>query len=151
MVKPPREADRYDITHYPPRLESVPLSRLRVARLVTEWGHPSLVDDAALLTSELTTNALLHGCLRDRLFRVELLLTGSVLRIVVTDPKGERRPAPRTPAGDDQFGRGLLLVRALAADWGVQELTVGKAVWAELGACPDQERRLDQNPGPPGL
>ncbi|WP_455360849.1 ATP-binding protein [Streptomyces sp. SYSU K21746] len=151
MAKPSSEADRYDITHYPPRLESVPLSRLRVARLITEWGHPSLVDDAALLTSELTTNALLHGCLWDRLFRVELLLTGPTLRIVVTDPKGERKPAPRTPAEGDQFGRGLLLVRALAANWGVQELTVGKAVWAELGACTDQQRELDGTTRPPGL
>ena len=33
---------------------------------------------------------------------------------------------------DDQFGRGLLIVRALADRWAVEKLTVGKTVWAEL-------------------
>lgn len=80
------------------------------------------------------TNALLHGCLRDRLFRVETSLTGTALRIAVTDPRGERlldaRARPSDP--DDQFGRGLLIVRVLAGRWAVERLTVGKTVWAEL-------------------
>ncbi|WP_416965946.1 ATP-binding protein [Streptomyces sp. Agncl-13] len=88
--------------------------------------------DAALLASELCTNSLLHGCLRDRLFRVETSLTGNTLRVAVTDPRGERFPFPQTSTPDDQFGRGLLIVRTLAARWAVERLTVGKTVWAEL-------------------
>ena len=78
------------------------------------------------------TNALLHGCLRDRLFRVETSLAGNALRVAVTDPKGERLPEPRAVTVGDQFGRGLLIVRALADRWAVEKLTVGKRVWAEL-------------------
>ncbi|MBT2504808.1 ATP-binding protein [Streptomyces sp. ISL-98] len=123
---------RYDVITYRPRLESVPAARRRIAWLAGEWGHPEVAGDAALVTSELVTNALLHGCLRDRLFRVEAVLAKSVLRISVTDPKGERRPALRSAECEDQFGRGLVIVHALAARWDVEALTVGKTVWAEL-------------------
>lgn len=132
--RPPESYDRYDEVSYTPYPRSVPLARRRVARLAVDWGLPGLAGDAALLASELCTNALLHGCLRDRLFRVETSLTGTALRIAVTDPRGERlldaRARPSDP--DDQFGRGLLIVRVLAGRWAVERLTVGKTVWAEL-------------------
>ncbi|MDI3385638.1 ATP-binding protein [Streptomyces sp. B-S-A8] len=130
MESPPNA--RYDVTTYPPRLKSVPLARRRVTHLAADWGHLEIAADAALVTSELVTNAVLHGCLKDRLFRLEVILTGTVLRIAVTDPKGERRPSLRAVASEDQFGRGLVIVQALAACWDVEELTVGKTVWAEL-------------------
>lgn len=123
---------RYDVVTYPPRLESVPAARRRTTWLAGEWGHPEVAEDAALVTSELVTNALLHGCLRDRLFRVEVVLAESVLRIAVTDPKGERTPTLRSAECEDQFGRGLVIVHAIAAHWNVEALTVGKTVWAEL-------------------
>ncbi|MDQ1069168.1 ATP-binding protein [Streptomyces canus] len=111
---------------------SIPLARRRVAGLAVDWGRPALAGDAALRASELCTTALLHGCLRDRLFRVETTLTTTALRIAVTDPRGERLPGTRPPHPDDQFGRGLLIVRILAGRWAVERLTVGKTVWAEL-------------------
>ncbi len=125
-------AVRYDVVDYTPFPHSVSAARRRVARLATQWGHPRIAGDAALLASELGTNAVLHGCLRDRLFRVELILTEAVLRIAVTDPKGERTPCVRTPTDDDQFGRGLFIVQTLADRWGVDGHTVGKTVWSEL-------------------
>jgi len=129
---PPKSYDRYDEVSYTPYPRSIPLARRRVAGLAVDWGHPALAGDAALLASELCTNALLHGCLRDRLFRVETTLTETALRIAVTDPRGERLPGTRPPHPDDQFGRGLLIVRVLAGRWAVERLTVGKTVWAEL-------------------
>ncbi|MFE1832583.1 ATP-binding protein [Streptomyces sviceus] len=129
---PPRSYDRYDEVSYTPYPRSIPLARRRVAGLAVDWGHPDLAGDAALPASELCTNALLHGCLRDRLFRVETTLTTKALRIAVTDPRGERLPGTRPPHPDDQFGRGLLIVRVLAGRWAVERLTVGKTVWAEL-------------------
>ncbi|MGW3634883.1 ATP-binding protein [Streptomyces sp. NPDC005122] len=132
---PPRPAKgnvRYDAVSYTPYPSSIPHARRHVARLAVDWGHPDVAGDAALLASELCTNALLHGCLRDRLFRVETSLTGTALRVAVTDPRGERLPHPGAPAADDQFGRGLLIVRTLANRWAVEKLTVGKTVWAEL-------------------
>ncbi|MET8247874.1 ATP-binding protein [Streptomyces sp. NPDC005202] len=131
-----RPLRRRQLHPYP---QNIPRARRRVAQLAVDWGHPGTADDAALLASELCTNALLHGCLRDGLFRVETSLTGNALRIAVTDPKGERLPETRPPATDDQFGRGLLIVRALADRWAVEKLTVGKTVWAELDIlrCPN--------------
>ncbi|MFC9293123.1 ATP-binding protein [Streptomyces sp. NPDC057011] len=126
------EPIRYDVRNYPPRQDSVPAARRRAAWLAVAWGQPGLAADAALLTSELTTNAVLHGSVEDRYVRVELRLTGAVLRIEVTDPKGERRPEPRIAADDEQYGRGLQIVGALSQRWGASERVVGKTVWAEL-------------------
>ncbi|MET7353697.1 ATP-binding protein [Streptomyces mirabilis] len=120
--------DRLD---YTPLARSVTLARRRAARLVTEWGHPALAGDVALVVSELMTNALLHGSLRDRLIRVRIAATDSVLRVEVSDPRGERLPCPRAVEGTDQFGRGLLLVGALAQRWGSEPRSVGKTVYAE--------------------
>ncbi|MFD3755769.1 ATP-binding protein [Streptomyces sp. NPDC058622] len=127
---------RYDVRNYPPRQDSVPAARRWAAWLAVAWGQPGIAGDVALLTSELTTNALLHGSLRDRHLRVELSLHRAVLRIAVTDPKGERRPEPRRAADDEQYGRGLHIVSALSARWGASDRVVGKTVWAELGLGP---------------
>ncbi|MFG2587730.1 ATP-binding protein [Streptomyces sp. NPDC048438] len=121
--------DRLD---YTPTARSVPLCRRRAARLVAEWGQPQRADEAALLVSELATNALLHGCMRGRLFRVHLTLTCTALRIEVSDPRGERLPGLREVGADDCYGRGLLVVARLADRWGVEPRTVGKTVFAEL-------------------
>ncbi|MGA4842079.1 ATP-binding protein [Streptomyces sp. G45] len=132
--------DRYDRLDYTPLPKSVTLARHRAHRLLTEWGHPELADSAALLVSELGGNAVLHGCVPGRLFRVELALTEEgVLRISVSDPKGESLPRPRGAAADDVGGRGLLLVREFASRWGVCELTVGKSVWCELDVVRDAQ------------
>lgn len=124
--------DHYDAVSYTPYPRNITLARRHVAQLAVDWGHPGVAGDAALLASELCTNALLHGCLRDRPFRVETFLTGEALRVAVSDPRGERFPTTRTADPDDQFGRGLLLVRTYADRWAVEKLTVGKTVWAEL-------------------
>ncbi|WP_258408794.1 acyl-CoA-like ligand-binding transcription factor, partial [Streptomyces hygroscopicus] len=85
-----------------------------------------------LIVSEPATNAVRYGSVPGRLFRVQLTLTKTRLRITVSDPRGERMPRPRRPSPRDKHGRGLLIVRALAARWGVRERTVGKEIWAEL-------------------
>lgn len=121
-----------DIATYPPQLLSVPRARRRIARTVGDWGCVELVADAALLGSELVSNALLHGSLRDRLFRVAVERTVAGVRVSVTDPVGERWPQPRTAEAREQFGRGLMIVQAVASRWGVLARTVGKTVWAEL-------------------
>ena len=128
----PKPYDRYDAVTYTPYPRSVPRARHHVARLAVFWGVPGLAADAALLAGELCTNALLHGCLRDRLFRVETSLRDTALRVAVTDPRGERLPEARVAGEDEQFGRGLLIVRALADRWAVERLAVGNTVWAEL-------------------
>ena len=93
---------------------------------------PVCTDGAAVMTSELVTNALLHG-------------TGPItlgvdcgpaqVRVEVGDAD-PRRPA--LPAADDasESGRGLLIVDALARSWGVDDASPGKTVWFEIDAQP---------------
>ncbi|MFD3413755.1 ATP-binding protein [Streptomyces cyaneofuscatus] len=128
----PEPVLREDRVDYTPTARAVSLSRHRAARMVLQWGHPGMAGDAALIVSELATNALLHGAIRGRLFRVHLTLTEFVLRIVVSDPRGERLPCLPRLDGDDCYGRGLLIVAQLADRWGVEPRTVGKSVFAEL-------------------
>ncbi|MFE2290803.1 ATP-binding protein [Streptomyces sp. NPDC059452] len=128
----PEPVLRKDRVDYAPTARSVSLSRHRTARLVLQWGRPGMAGDAALLVSELATNALLHGAVRGRLLRVDLTLTASALRVAVSDPRGERLPRLREPGSGDCYGRGLLIVAQLADRWGVEPRTVGKSVFAEL-------------------
>lgn len=77
-----------------------------------------------------------HGHVPGRDIHLRLTRTGSTLRIEVTDTRSEKRPCPGPMAADAdaESGRGLLLVAALASDWGVtpRPTAPGKTVWAEL-------------------
>ncbi|MEV0964501.1 ATP-binding protein [Streptomyces sp. NPDC049910] len=98
---------------------------------------------ASLLIAELTANAALHGRVRGRHARLALTLTAGTLRIEVTDARGDRLPEPASERsgdgvgdrdGDDESGRGLLLVASLADSWGCEpHHPGGKTVWAECG------------------
>ncbi|WP_344632738.1 ATP-binding protein [Streptomyces glaucosporus] len=118
----------------------------RLARLLTvahlaDWGLPT--ETAAQIVAELAGNAVRHGRVPGRDFRLRLRVTGDgtphVLRVEVADARGDRLPAvPRPPApGDAEGGRGLLLVEALADRWGVETGPVPrKTVWAEIALTP---------------
>ncbi|MDB1089935.1 ATP-binding protein [Streptomyces sp. ACA25] len=117
------------------------LARLMAAQQLDSWGHPydsTVSRTAALLVGELASNAVLHGRLPGRDFRLRLREERGVrLLIEVTDAVASRWPdttaPPRPPAGDCEGGRGLLLVEAHATRWGVRNLTpLGKTVWAEI-------------------
>jgi hypothetical protein len=88
----------------------------------------SLIDDAALVVSELTTNALLHAHSGSK---VHVTVSGEVVRIAVEDAVSAL-PTPQVPSALDPSGRGLSLVAALCARWGAELLDEGKVVWAEL-------------------
>lgn len=88
-----------------------------------------MVEDAQLVVSELVTNALIHGQSQCE-FRVGL--TDAALRLQVVD-SGDDMPDPQIAGEGDEHGRGLLLVSAVCAAWGVEALPAGgKIVWAEL-------------------
>ncbi len=103
--------------------------RLRVA--LEQWGVPELADTAELLTSEVVTNALLHTT-HGAVF--EAVLTADLrLRIEVQDGMARLPGRHREPVAEyATSGRGLLLVEALADDWGVQLRGGGKVTWFEL-------------------
>lgn len=87
-----------------------------------------LVDNAALLVSEVATNALVHGC-GD--VRVTAYVTGASLRVEVSD-EDPGMPEPRHAGVLDEGGRGLALLEALSADWGTDSTPAGKTVWFVL-------------------
>ncbi|MCS0602805.1 ATP-binding protein [Streptomyces sp. LP11] len=109
------------------------LARLLATEQLRSWGLP--LDPARLIVAELAANAALHGKVRGRGFRVTLSnIDARVLRIEVTDPRGDRLPVKGAAAdGVGESGYGLLLVEQLADRWGVREGPVPcKTVWAEL-------------------
>ncbi|MEP7089946.1 MAG: SpoIIE family protein phosphatase [Nocardioidaceae bacterium] len=88
----------------------------------------SLVLDAALATSELVTNALLHG--RGPV-DLRMRLEGAEVLIEVRD-RATYQPRKLRPQDDDEHGRGLQIVAALATRWGTRPTEQGKAVWCVL-------------------
>ncbi|MFJ8002892.1 ATP-binding protein [Streptomyces fagopyri] len=115
------------------------LARRLVSHRMHDWGHPyatPINETLTLITAELTANAVRHGHVPGRDFHLQLTLAEDTFRIEVTDTRAERRP-PSTPTPPDsacESGRGLLLVAALADDWGVtpRPAAPGKTVWVEL-------------------
>ena len=105
-------------------------ARRFVSGALAEGPFEHRTDDAILVVSEMVTNALLHA---EPPVTVNLVQLDDVLRIEVRD--GAHRPVlAEAPANDDSMtGRGLAVVDALAAKWGVDPEPEGKMVWAELG------------------
>ncbi|MFF3516181.1 ATP-binding protein [Streptomyces sp. NPDC002573] len=117
------------------------LARRLVSHRLHEWGHPydgTLNETVTLIAAELAANAVRHGHVPGRDFHLRLVETPYGVRLEVSDTRSERLPAHRPP-GDpavDESGRGLLLVEALAARWGVEPRSPGKCVWAEVRRSP---------------
>jgi len=111
------------------------MARQATRAAVAVWQLDELTDVAVLLVSELVTNAIQHAAPGASETVLRLQYGGSWLRIEVHDPS-PHGPEPRIPDWLDESGFGLMLVDALAAKWGVQQTTQGKAVWAELDARP---------------
>lgn len=112
---------------------AVPISRALVRLSLTRWGFRELIDDAELLVSELTTNAIRAASTTVPLIRVAIKLTLTTVRLNVWD-NSEDAPLPVRPDAAEEGGRGLMLVDAISADWGWTPLgrVGGKVVWAEL-------------------
>lgn len=105
--------------------------RLTKARLHGWSVGEDTCDTAALVVSELVTNAIVHTASEHIV--CELRDGTELLRIAVRDEgcaPGEPHPAAARP--DDEHGRGLLLIDALCEAWGAQEHGSGLIVWAEL-------------------
>lgn len=127
------------------RMVSRPSSVSAVRRFVDQalvgWGRADLVEDVTLSASELATNATLHS--GSTSFEVELSAHGPSVRIGVVDrgatsarsiaDRGRAAATPRALGDASMGGRGLFIVAALAAAWGIEDLPYGTRVWAEFG------------------
>ena len=104
------------------------LARRFVAETLQTWRLVDLVDDAALVVSELATNAVVHACSD---FTVALSRHADGVRIAVADSSGDS-PQPRYPGWMASGGRGLRVVDTIASRTGHDFVDGGKVVWAEL-------------------
>jgi anti-sigma regulatory factor (Ser/Thr protein kinase) len=126
-----------------PTPEAPARARGRLMRLAE--GLPQRAqDDAVLLTSELVTNAVVHG---SGIITVAIERDDEAIAVAVGD-YGDAQPVAAlhsvlsdetaaeqtTPDAQAEGGRGLHLVRALATCWGVRRSRdgVGKVVWFRL-------------------
>lgn len=94
--------------------------------------HGTLSCDLALLmVSELVGNAVRYA---PGDITLDVTLRDSRMRIEVTDTSPVF-PRPQHARPTDEGGRGLMLVEALSADWGIDLTGSGKTVWAEVPLC----------------
>jgi hypothetical protein len=142
-------------------LEAVPASsgeaRRFVIQLTEEWGLAGVAEEAALCVTELATNAILHT--RER-FVITVRPIGDGVRIEVMDGSPHQIPlaTPRTGAAVDLTtlglsGRGLQIVAAVAARWGMFTTYQAKTIWAEVtgesNGLPSEPILILDRPGPP--
>jgi hypothetical protein len=95
---------------------------------------PQLADAVAVMVSELAANAVRHTGSH---FTLNIERSEALIRVAVTDA-GSGSPIMRNPEPIEPTGRGLQIVQALAADWGVVPAPnpPGKTVWFTVDAAP---------------
>jgi anti-sigma regulatory factor (Ser/Thr protein kinase) len=149
-VRPGTAAERrfrFELTAHP---GSVARARQLTRARLSVWAVcEDTCETAALVVSELVTNAIVHTAGEHVV--CELHDEDDVVHIAVRDKgcaPGEPHPAPQRP--EEEHGRGLLLVAALCRAWGAQEASPGLLVWAELareaGRTASDERPLPAQP-----
>ncbi|MEU6467475.1 ATP-binding protein [Streptomyces sp. NPDC046976] len=124
----------------PGRDERTPaVAREHVREVLRVWRARSVSADVELIVSELTTNAVVHAC--GTVVRLTVVYDGARVWILVTD-EGPRRPLQHdhVPGDDDESGRGLYLVGALAHLYGTVPDGDGTRVWACVEVPPREPR-----------
>jgi len=113
----------------PTGLAAVAQARAQVRAIVIAWKLPVDPYVAALLTSELVTNAVRHEA--SPAVMLDITCSSGQLRIDVHD-SSRAMPAPADAPADAETGRGLIIVGALADEWGFYPTPGGKAVYFTL-------------------
>ncbi|AEH08790.1 MULTISPECIES: ATP-binding protein [Protofrankia] len=123
---------RFDL---PANARAAGRARRLVNELLSTWGREEDAEVARLLVSEVVTNAVRYTRSDDPL-HVQVVAQKDRVRIAVGDGSSTH-PVLRTVCDDDESGRGMHLVAALASEWGVDRSandSPGKHVWFELAA-----------------
>ncbi|MET7486606.1 ATP-binding protein [Streptomyces sp. NPDC005538] len=114
--------------------EAVREARHLVLEHLETWGTaPEERDTAALVISELFTNAVVHTA--SDVITCSLGASRDWLLITVADDgSGQSTPRPQSVGLHDEGGRGLMIVKAVAKRWGVSRTGNGdgRVVWALL-------------------
>ncbi|GIE98163.1 SpoIIE family protein phosphatase [Paractinoplanes rishiriensis] len=112
-------------------------ARALVRSVLEEAGLDPLLNEALLLTTELSTNAVVHA---NTELDIEVSADQAGLTVTVTDfapgPVEQLAVGPRNESVDigevAERGRGLLLVDHFASRWGTVHEGTGKGVWFRL-------------------
>ncbi|MEY9962673.1 PAS domain S-box-containing protein [Streptacidiphilus sp. MAP12-16] len=112
---------------------SASAGRRFVAATLSPWNCPAdTVQTACLLASELLTNAIRHA---QGPLGLQVRRAAAELSVEVTD-RSPTVPSERSAGQEDENGRGLALVTALADRWGTRPHADGKTVWFTLALKP---------------
>ncbi|MCF2532237.1 ATP-binding SpoIIE family protein phosphatase [Yinghuangia soli] len=128
LVRAQAGRERAAALELPPTPRAAREAREFVRSVLLGWRLGALVDGACSVATELVANAVEHARTP-----MELRLRHRPGRLVVQVADHDGRLPRRLSAGEgDERHRGLMIVAALAADWGVRPTDAGKVVWAEL-------------------
>ncbi|MES4886595.1 ATP-binding protein [Streptomyces sp. NPDC096012] len=117
----------------PKHRRHVPAARQRLRKVLADWGvTDELADAVTLLANELVTNAVTHCRVSHAQVGVTLTRSGPALVLEVSDPDRDALPRPHDSGPDEEGGRGLALVAALADAWGCRQEPYTKCVWARF-------------------
>lgn len=124
------------IVHLPCAPASVGLARRALSDELRAAGvFDNAVRDAALVVSELLSNAILHAYpLPGERLQVAWDMDGSSVEVAVSDGGSATVPHAGHPSPFSVGGRGLSIVEHLCLTWGVRNDEVGLTVWAVLAA-----------------
>ena len=106
-------------------------ARAFVRRAVGADVGDDLLDDALVVASELVANAVMHAGTASE---IEVRVGPDVVEVRVTDGSTRAPTTRRLVGGLAAQGRGLVMLTALTASWGVEQHDDGKTVWAVLRA-----------------
>ena len=120
----------------PFKAEALPLVRRQLlAEVRAHHIDDDVAYDAALVLSELVSNALRHASpLREGVLSVEWGCWDDQLHICVTDGGATTEPHVAPAAPHATGGRGLAIVRAVCLEWGLDRTPAATTVWASLRA-----------------
>ena len=104
-------------------------ARAQVRDIVRAWQVPVDAYVAALLTSELVTNAVRNEA--NPTVMLDVACSAGRLRVDVHDTS-RAMPAPADAPAGAESGRGLIIVGGLADEWGFYATPGGKAVYFTL-------------------
>jgi anti-sigma regulatory factor (Ser/Thr protein kinase) len=148
-----QEVSTSSVVHLPCAPASVALARRALADELRAAGvFDYAVADAALVMSELLSNAILHAYpLPGERLQVAWIMEGSSVQVAVSDGGSATVPHAGHPSPASIAGRGLSIVEHLCQTWGVRADGVGLTVWAVLAAPRHNGSvRHDAPPGPLG-
>jgi anti-sigma regulatory factor (Ser/Thr protein kinase) len=132
------EVTESSVLQLPFTASSVGVARRHLVSDLIEAGVcASAITDAALVISELLSNALRHAQpLSGSGLRVAWDLDAESVRVSVGDGGGPTRPEPSEPTPTMTGGRGLRIVARLSRRWGTLCDDDGTTVWAEVPVVP---------------